>query len=164
MRTPQPFSRTWEHLRAHRIESLLHGLLERFFPPQDAEPAVVPFPEGTEFSNRLHTGQGQQARDAVGFQPADGICVIDTPTDAFGFVRIGAFHADDRQVERLGYGSNGLVQFGGKGMRGIDQQADGVFLTESRHGRFVEGACDVRAILALNLLRRPPGRIPIRFI
>ena len=134
-----------------------------FFTVEDAEPAIMPLPVRTEFPDGLHTRQGQQPRDAVGFQSGNSVIIIVAPTKRFRVgARIHPFDADDGDVERSGNGGHGAMELCREGVRRIDQQADLVFFAEDLHGRRIERAGDMFTVLALDLLQVAARRVPIR--
>ena len=98
----------------------------------------------------------------VAFEIIDGVIKGITPDERRVPLGINALETDHGKVKAFGYGGDVGVQKAGKGVCGIDNQADVVVGAEVCHGVGIHTSGDTGTVLALDLLRVAFGRIVIR--
>ena len=103
--------------------------------------------EGFQFGDALYTRCRQQRTDVTRH-----LGVVVYPSER-GIARgIDAVVADDGNLQVLGYLDDGLVELRGEGMGGIDEQTDGMVLTESQHRLGIEGTVQTCAVMEGDVL------------
>ena len=144
-------------------ESCCLSLLSGVISIEDTEEALMLLPEGLEWGDGVHARQSKKPVTGLCFQLLDHLLVARAFDDLPRALAVLALVAEDGDAELGCHLSDGLVEDGGEGMGGVDDEVDILLADEVTHDLVCHGARDTLAVDEVYLLEGPLGGVIVFF-
>ena len=144
-------------------ESCSLSLLSGVISIEDTEEALMLLPEGLEGGDGIHARQSKKPVTGLCLQLLDHLLVARAFDDLPRALAVLALVAEDGDAELGCHLSDGLVEDGGEGMGGVDDEVDILLVDEVTHDLVGHGARDTLAVDEVYLLKGTFGGVIVFF-
>ena len=144
-------------------ESCCLSLLSGVISIEDTEEALILLPEGLEWGDGIHARQSKEPVTGLCLQLLDHLLVARAFDDLPRALAVLALVAEDGDAELGCHLSDGLVEDGGEGMGGVDDEVDILLVDEVPHDLVGHGARDTLAVDEVYLLEGTLGGVIVFF-
>ena len=144
-------------------ESCCLSLLSGVISIEDTEEALMLLPEGLEWGDGIHARQSQKPATGLCLQLLDHLLIALAFDDLPRALAVFTLVAEDGDAELGCHLSDGLVEDGGEGMGGVDDEVDILLADEVTHDLVCHGARDALAVDEVYLLKGTFGGVIVFF-